>query len=388
MPNRWFGPCVLVAAVAVLVRSPVAGADAPTVVRASIDGEINAATATYVAGVVDHARSEHAAALVLVMNTPGGISTALDDIVTRLLGSPVPVVVYVSPAGARADSAGLFVAQAADLIGMAPGTNVGSAHPIDASGANLGSDLREKVVNDAVARIRTLATMHGRNADWCERAVRESVNVSADQAVAMHVADLQASDLPSLLAAVDGRELPRPGAAPLTLHVAGAHVEDAPMSLAQQLLGLLYDPNVAYLLFLVAIFGLIAEVTTPGAIVPGVVGGICLILALLAFANLPVNVAGVLLLLFGFALFVVDLKAPTHGVLTVGGLVALVLGSALLVDTGPLGLGINPVLIAVAALAVAGLFGFVLRKAIAARRRPAYDLGMPSMPRPDRGSET
>lgn len=388
MPGRWFGVLVLAGGVALLAASPAAAAGPAPVVRASIDGEINAATAMYVAGVVDRARSEHAAALVLVLNTPGGISTAMDDIVTRLLGSPVPVVVYVAPPGARADSAGLFVAQAADVVAMAPGSNIGSAHPIDASGANLGSDLRDKVVNDAVARVRTLAGMHGRNADWCERAVRESVNVSADQALAMHVADLEARDLPSLLTAIDGRSLPRPGAAALTLRVAGAPVEDAAMPLAQQLLGLLLDPNVAYLLFLVAIFGLIAELTTPGAILPGVVGVICAILALIAFASLPVNVAGVLLVLFAFVLFVIDLKAPTHGVLTLGGVASLVLGSLFLVDVGPLGLGIDPVLIGVAALAIAGLFAFVLRKAIAARGRPAYDLGMPAAPRSDGAEST
>jgi membrane-bound serine protease (ClpP class) len=387
MAGRWFGGFVLAAGIAVLASSPAAAAGSPPVLRAAIDGEINAATAMYVSGLVDRAQSEHSAALVLVMNTPGGISNAMDDIVTRLLGSPVPVVVYVSPPGARADSAGLFVAQAADVVAMAPGSNIGSAHPIDSSGANLGTDLRDKVVNDAVARIRTLATMHGRNPDWCERAVRESVNVSADQAVAMHVADLEARDLPALLSAIDGRSLPRPGAAALTLRVAGAPVEDAPMPLTQQLLSLLLDPNVAYLLFLVAIFGLIAELSTPGAILPGVVGVICAILALIAFASLPVNVAGVLLVLFAFVLFVIDLKAPTHGVLTLGGVTSLVLGSLFLVDTGPLGLGINPVVIGVAALAITGLFAFVLRKAVAARKRPAYDLGMPSAPRSD-GTES
>ncbi len=190
------------------------------------------------------------------------------------------------------------------------------------------------------------------------------------------MADLQARDLPALMAAVDGRALPRAHGTPATLHVAGARVEDDPMPWTLQLLQLLVDPNVAYLLLLVAIFGLIGEVTTPGAILPGTAGVISAILALVAFTSLPVNVAGILLILFAFVLFVIDLKAPTHGVLTVGGIVALVLGSVLLVDTGPLGggFGISPWLIAAAALGAAGMFGFVLSKAVAARRRPAYDL--------------
>jgi membrane-bound serine protease (ClpP class) len=375
MPGRRFWLGAAAAFIALAAHAPSgAFADSPLVVRASLDAEINPVTASYVDQAVSRAEGEHAAALLLVLNTPGGLSTAMDDIVTRLLNARVPVVVYVAPPGARADSAGLFVAQAADVVAMAPGTNIGSAHPIDVSGANLGSDLRAKVVNDAVARIRNLASIHGRNADWCERAVRESVNVGADQAVALHVADLAATDVAALLAAIDGRTLNR--ARPLTLHLAGARVEDDSPSVVQQLLLLLADPNVAFVLLLLAVFGLIAEIATPGAVLPGTVGGISAILALVGFSSLPVNLAGVLLVLFAFVLFVVDLKAPTHGVLTVGGVVSLVVGAAFLIDTGPFGagFGISPWLIAASAVASAGFFGFVLGKAVAARRRPAYEV--------------
>jgi len=377
MPGRRFWLLAAAVVIALAAHAPSgASASAPLVVRANLDGEVNAATARYVSQAVQRAESERADLLVLVLNTPGGLSTSMDDMVGSLLNSRVPVAAFVAPAGARSDSAGLFVAQAADVVAMAPGTNIGSAHPIASSGGNIGGELEQKVVNDAVARIRDLAASHGRNADWCEQAVRQSVNVGADQAVALHVADLQARDLPSLLAALDGRSLARPHATPVTLHVAGARVEDFGMPWTLQLLGFIVDPNVAYLLLLVAIFGIIGEVTTPGAVLPGTVGVISAILALIAFASLPVNLAGVLLVLFGFVLFVVDVKAPTHGVLTVGGLVALVLGSALLVDAGPLGagFGISPWLIAIAALASAVLFGFVVRKAVAARRRPPYDM--------------
>lgn len=380
MPERRFWLFVA-AAIALVGGLPSdVSADSPRVLTASLDGDINAATSAYLSQVVARAQSERAAALVVVMNTPGGISTAMDEMVTTLLNSRVPTIVYVSPAGARADSAGLFVAQAADLIAMVPGTNTGSAHPINASGANIGGDLEEKVVNDAVTRIRQLAASHGRNADWCERAVRESVNVSSAQAVSMHVADLEARDMAALLDAIEGRELPRPHASPVTLHVSGAVVEDFPMPLQLRFLQLLANPNVAYMLLLVAIFGLMGELTLPGAILPGTVGVISAILSLIAFSTLPVNLGGVLLLVFALVLFVLDLKAPTHGVLTAGGVVSLALGSAFLVNPGPLGLGISPWLVAGAALACAGFFGFVLGKAVGARRRPAYDVAAPVLP--------
>jgi membrane-bound serine protease (ClpP class) len=284
----------------------------------------------------------------------------------------VPVIVYVSPAGARADSAGLFVAESADLVAMAPGTNIGSAHPISGSGANIGGDLGTKVLNDAVARVRNLAELHGRNADWAEKAVRESVNVGAEEAVRLHVADLEAKDLRSLLAQIDGRTLRRPHAEDVTLRLAGAPIVVEEMAPLQSLLHALVDPNIAYLLFLLAIYGLIAEVTTPGAIVPGVVGVISAVLALVAFASLPVTLGGALLLLFAIGLFVADIKAPTHGVLTLGGVASLVLGSALLFNTGPEGTGINPWLIAGAAAVSLVFFGFIVRKAAAARSRQAW----------------
>src|SRR5438093_7298064 len=348
-----------------------ASASSPEVVRADLGGEINSITASYLEGVVDRAAGERAAAIVLVTNTPGGVSTAMDDITTALLNSPVPVIVYVSPAGARADSAGLFVAQAADLVAMAPGTNIGSAHPISGSGGDLTGDLGRKVLNDAVARIRNLATLHGRNADWAENAVRNSVNIGAEEAVRLKVADLEARDLPTLLAAVSGTTLHRPHATDVTLGLSGARVVGDPMSPLQFLLHALIDPNVAYILFLLAIYGLIAEVTTPGAIVPGVVGVISAILALVAFSSLPVTLAGALLLLFSVALFVADVKAPTHGVLTLGGVGSLVLGSALLFNSGPGGVGVDPWVIAGAALVSLGFFGFIVRKAAGARSRDA-----------------
>src|SRR5207253_771084 len=268
-----------------------ASAAAPHVEQADLNGDINNVMSAYMQNAVSRAEADHADALLVVMNTPGGISTSMDEIVTSLLNSKVPVIVYVYPSGARAASAGLFVAQAADVVAMAPGTNIGSAHPIDATGADLTGDLGAKVLNDAVTRVRSLASMHGRNADWAEDAVRHSVNISAEEAVRLHVADLESNDIPSLLAVV-------------------------------------------------------------------------------SLANLPVNIAGALMLIVALGLFIADVKANTHGILSAGGVLALVLGLAFLINTGPIGLGVNPVLIALSGLISFGFFVFFVQRIWMARRAP------------------
>jgi membrane-bound serine protease (ClpP class) len=358
------------AATAAAVLLPLqASAATPHVVQADLNGDINNIADAYISSVVSRAESEHADALLLVLNTPGGISTSMDSIVTSLLTSSVPVIVFVYPSGARAASAGLFVAQAADIVAMAPGTNIGSAHPIDATGANLTGDLGQKVLNDAVTRVRDLAQRHGRNADWAEDAVRNSVNINADEALRLHVADLVAADIPSVLEAVNGRTVPRPSGA-LTFHTAGAVVADNPMPFWQVFLNALIDPTIAALLLLLAAYGLITELSSPGAILPGVVGGIAAVLAIVSLANLPVNIAGALMLLFAFALFIADLKANTHGILSAGGVLSLVLGLAFLVNSGPVGLGVSPVVIVLAGLLSFGFFVFFVQRIWMARRRP------------------
>lgn len=348
-----------------------AGASTPHVEQADLTGDINNIMAAYISSAVSRAEADHADALMIVMNTPGGISTSMDDIVTSLLNSRVPVIVYVFPSGARAASAGLFVAQAADILAMAPGTNIGSAHPIDASGADLTGDLGAKVLNDAVTRVRSLAQMHGRNADWAEQAVRNSVNINAEDAVRLKVADLEASDPASLLNAIDGRALPR-STGTLYLHTAGATISDMPMPYWQVFLNALIDPTIAALLMLLAAYGIITELTTPGAILPGVIGGIAAILAIVSLANLPVNIAGALMLLLAMLLFVADLKANTHGILSAGGAISLILGMAFLVNTGPVGLGVNPIVIAGAAVVTVAFFVLFIRKVWAARHRPVF----------------
>jgi membrane-bound serine protease (ClpP class) len=361
---------VAATALAIAAALPAnAASPTPRVDQADLNGDINTIMAAYISASVSRAESDHADALLVVINTPGGISTSMDDIVTSLLNSKVPVIAFVYPSGARAASAGLFVAESADILAMAPGTNIGSAHPIQASGADLTGDLGAKVLNDAVTRVSNLAAIHGRNADWAEQAVRNSVNINAEQAVSIHVADLEASDPISLLSTVDGKIVQRPSGT-LTLHTAGAQIQDFPMPFWMLFLNALIDPTIAALLILLAAYGIITELSTPGAILPGVVGGIAAILAIVSLANLPVNIAGALMMLLALALFVADLKANTHGILSFGGVLALLLGMAFLVNTGPIGLGVNPVAVIVAAALTTAFFVFFIRKVWAARRRP------------------
>ena len=347
-----------------------AGAASPHVEEVDLNGDINNIMSAYIQSAVNRAEADHADALLVVMNTPGGISTSMDEIVTSLLNSTVPVVVYVYPTGARAASAGLFVAQAADVLAMAPGTNIGSAHPIQATGENLTGDLGAKVLNDAVTRVRNLAAMHGRNADWAEQAVRNSVNINAEEAVRLKVADLEATDIKSLLNEIDGRSVPRTNGS-LVIHSAGAVLDDYPMPFWQVFLNALIDPTIAALLIIVAGYGIITEMQNPGLILPGVIGGIAAVLAIVSLANLPVNIAGGLMMLLALVLFIADLKAPTHGFLSVGGVFALVLGMAFLINTGPIGLGVNPIVSLVTGLLTLGFFAFFIRKVIAARLQPA-----------------
>src|SRR6266568_4552088 len=341
----------LVLGVATALLPVHAAVAAPHIEQADLNGDINTITASYIGASVSRAEADHADALLVILNTPGGISNSMDDIVTSLVNSKVPVIVYVYPSGARAASAGLFVAQAADVVAMAPGTNIGSAHPIDATGADLTGDLGAKVLNDAVTRVRNLASIHGRNADWAEQAVRNSVNINAEDAVRLHVADLEAPDIATLLKQVDGREVPRTNGS-LVIHSAGALIDDFPMPFWQVFLNALIDPTIAALLILVAGYGIITELSNPGLILPGVVGGIAAVLAML--------------------LFIADIKAPTHGFLSVGGAIALVLGMAFLINTGPVGLGVNPVVSVVTTLLTLGFFTFFIRKVWAARRQPAF----------------
>ncbi|MGE3272797.1 MAG: nodulation protein NfeD [Chloroflexota bacterium] len=302
------------------------------VVLVNVTGVINPTLAHYVTRSIDQAETEDAAAVVLHLDTPGGLDTSMRQIIQRILASDVPVVVYVGPPGARAASAGVYITYAAHVAAMAPNTNIGSATPVsmgEGGEQQMSPEMRAKVTNDASAYIRSLAEQRGRNAAWAEQAVREGVNITAQEALQQHVIDLVAADVPDLLRQLDGRTV-ETASGPVALKTSSASVQQVEMGTVDALLHALSDPTIAYLLISLGTMGIFLELSNPGSVLPGVSGGICLLLGFYALGALPVNYAGLLLMGFAFLLFVVDLFAPSHGVLTVGGLISFALGSLML----------------------------------------------------------
>ena len=298
-----------------------------------IDSAITPPVADYILQGIDGAAKSGSNGLVVLLDTPGGLDLAMRDIVKGLLGAPIPVIVYVSPSGARAASAGMIITMAAHVSAMAPGTNIGAAHPVGI-GIGGGGDkvMMEQVENDAVAYAISIARQKGRNEEWVERAVRKSESIPADQALQARVVDLVAKDLTELLEQLSGREV-RVGENVRVLETKGAMLREIPMNLRQKVLTTLSDPNIAYLLFLLGVAGLYFELAQPGAILPGVIGGISLIMSFFAMQTLPVNYAGIALILFALILFIAEIKIISHGLLSVGGVISLLLGSLLLFDS-------------------------------------------------------
>lgn len=316
-----------------MVATPAAAQSAPgQTIVVTARGIVNPTLAHYLSRTIDRAEQDGAGLVVIELDTPGGLDVSMRQIIQRILSSKTPVAVYVSPQGARAGSAGVYITYAAHLAAMAPNTNIGSATPVSMSESGeqqMSPEMRAKVTNDAIAYIRALAEERGRNADWAEKAVREGANVSAQEAARTQVVDLVAADLPDLLRQIDGRTV-NTAAGPLALRTADAAVQRVEMGWVDAFLHAIGDPTIAYLLLSLGTMGLFFELSNPGSILPGVAGGICLVLAFYSLGSLPVSYAGLLLMLFAFLLFVADIFAPTHGVLTVGGLVAFVLGSFML----------------------------------------------------------
>lgn len=338
---------------------------------ATVNGVIDPLVAQYLERGIQLAEQDGAQCLVIQMDTPGGSDSAMRDIVQHMLNSSVPVVVYVSPAGARAGSAGVFITIAADIAAMAPGTNIGAAHPVGITGEITGT-MNEKVTNDAAAYARALAERRGRNATWAEEAVRESTSITANEAVKIGVVDLIANDLPDLLEKIDG-ETVSTASGERHLVTRGAEIRQVPMSLPQRILHAIVDPNIAYLLFTIGILALVAEFFHPGAILPGVTGAICLILAFVAFGNLPVNWGGVALIVLAVVLFILDIKVAGYA-LSVGGIIAFILGSLMifspLIPISPAtpSLVVSRPLIAVMTAAITAFFVFALSAGIRAQR--------------------
>ena len=339
----------------------------------SIQGIINPVAASYVDRALGDAETDGATAAVIEMDTPGGLDNSMRDIIQRIIASKIPVIVYVYPQGARDGSAGVYITYAAHIAAMAPNTNIGSAHPValgdNGSEQQLSSTMAEKITNDAVAYIRGLAQTRGRNADWAEKAVRESVNVTAQEALDLKVIDLVSDNLDSLLDQVDGREV-QLSSGKVTVRTRGLPVERLGMDAVERLFHTIGDPTIAYILMSLGTLGLIFELTNPGAILPGVVGGICLVFALMGLGTLPLNIAGVLLIGFAFLLFVVDIFAPTHGILTGGGVISFTMGSLMLVNTrnAPF-LAISTSAIVAVSLGLTLFFGFVVGAIVRSRRR-------------------
>ena len=329
--------CLFAATALLPAFAGLAQADRPLVVVGEIDGTITPVMARYVGHTIDKAVDRGASAVVFEMNTPGGLSSAMDDIVGDFLRSPIPVIVYVAPTGARAASAGVFITYAAQVAAMAPGTNIGSASPVfmgaDGNLSDAGETMTRKVTNDAVAQIRNLATLHGRNADWAESAVRDAANITADEALNLDVIDVIAPDLTTLLNDIDGMTVEVDGS-PTVLATANARTDDVDFSIFERFLQFLSNPNVGYLFLSLGMLGLFFELSNPGGMVPGIVGAIGLIIGLVSLGSLPVNWAGVALMGLAFLLFIADIFLPSAGLLTVGGVVAFIFGSFMLIDEG------------------------------------------------------
>jgi len=331
--------------------------------------EVNPVTQDYLTSKLQDAANGHYDAAVILLDTPGGLSTSMKTIYTAELNAKLPVIVYVSPDGARAASAGVWIAQAADVLAMAPTTNIGSSTPIDSSGQNLGSDLRRKVVNDAAASLTALAQAHHRNTTWPGKAVRVASNLTASQALKLNVIDMIAPSLPALLRQLDGYKT-KDEQRPYTLHLAGARIDTVSPGFFTRLLNTLIDPNIISLLFLAGIAGIGFEIFHPGIVLPGALGGVSLVLALFGFSVLPISWAGLALILLGVVLMVIDAHVVTHGALTLSGLVSLAVGMIMLFHNAPAPYHTSIPLVVSITVVLGGFWAFALSKAIAARRRP------------------
>jgi membrane-bound serine protease (ClpP class) len=336
-----------------------------------VDGAIGPATASYISRSVDEAQSKGVQCLIIQLNTPGGLLDSTRVIVQKLLGSPIPVVVYVAPTGAAAASAGCFITLAANVAAMAPATTIGAAHPVALGGLPSGDQskpdqtMTQKLENFAVSYMEAIASRRSRNVEWAKSAVRESASITAEKALELKVVEIVARDLDDLLGQLNGRVVNgRP------LKTTAAQVVEIKMSVAEQFFQMFWRPEVMFVLMLVAIYGLIGEMTTPGAILPGVVGAMALILALYMAAILPVNVAGLLLIGLAVVLFLIDVFAPTHGVLTGGGILAFLVGSLMLFDRRDPLFRLSLSYIIPSVILTSGFFLLIVGKGLRAQRLP------------------
>lgn len=358
----------VLAGVSTLLVSPLFAS--PTVHVITLDATINPATADYIHTSIERAAEDRAECLIIKLNTPGGLLKSTRVIVTELLSSPIPVIVYVAPGGSQAASAGTFITLAAHIAAMAPGTNIGAAHPVGIQGGEKDSIMNEKATNDAAAFIRTISEKRKRNVKWAEEAVRKSLSITESEALKEGVIDIVAPSVAALLDSIDGHQVGLDGRTH-TFTTRNAEVKEFEMGWKHRLLDLLSDPNIAYIFFLLGIYGLMFELYNPGSILPGVVGVIALIIALYSLHTMPINYAGLALILFAIILFIAEIKVTSYGLLTVGGIISLALGSIMLIDSdSPLEfVRISWSVIIPAALVTAGFFAFAVGMGIRAQRR-------------------
>jgi membrane-bound serine protease (ClpP class) len=360
---------LLAAVILALVFPAVALAAVGPVSTINVEGVISPVTVRLVETAIAKAQADKAQALVIQLDTPGGLERSMRTICQRLLNAEIPVIVYVGPTGARAASAGVFITMAAHVAAMAPATNIGAAHPV-ALGGGVDKESMRKIENDAAAFARTIATERGRNADWAEKAVRQSVSVTEREAERLKVIDVVADSIPDLLAKIDGRTV-KTVKGPVTLATKGAVVTSIAIGFRDRFLNVITDPNVAYILMMLGMLGLFFELSNPGAVLPGVIGGISLILAFFAFQSLPINFAGLLLILFAIVLFIAEIKVVSHGVLAIGGMVSMALGSLMLFDAPDAGFRVSWAVIIPTVALTGGLFLFAIALGVRAfARRP------------------
>lgn len=358
---------LLVAVFLLALAAPARAAAQPKVLAIHFAQDVNPVTQSWLDGQLGHAESHGYSAAVIVLDTPGGLEESMRKIVQKQLSLKIPVVVYVAPEGARAASAGVWISQAADILAMAPQTNIGSSTPIQGNGQNIGSDLRRKEINDAAASLRGLAASHHRNAEWADSAVRVASNLTAAEALQKNVIDLISPSLPALLNTIDGRVTVPRG---FTMHTANAQIDDVSPGFVTRFLSTLIDPNIVSLLFLAGLAGLAFELFHPGAVIPGAFGAICMVCALFGLSVLPLSWGGLMLVLLGAALLIVDLHVPTHGALTLSGLVAMGIGLATLFHDAPAPYHVHTALIVTVTVAL-GLFWMVaIGKSLAVRKQP------------------
>jgi membrane-bound serine protease (ClpP class) len=341
-----------------------------TVYILTIESAITPITVKQIQRAVEKSVEEGAEALIIQLNTPGGLVASTWKINSTLLNADVPVIVYVAPSGARAASAGMFITYAAHIAAMASGTSIGAAHPVEGGGGKMDSTISEKVTNDAVANVRSAAVKRGRNADWAEQAVRKSVSIPEYEALKLKVIDVVADNLSQLLEKIDGRKVQLP-LGERVLKTKGVEIVHLKSNVFDRILEVIVDPTIAYILMTIGLLGLYFEFSNPGAILPGVIGGISLILAFFAFQALPINYAGVLLIILAMILFILEVKFPSHGILTIGGVVAMFLGSIMLINSSAPYMKISLSVIISTVGATAAFFLFAVGAGLRAQRLQA-----------------